>query len=57
VFASPYFDPARDWTEVAVRAHQLLTQTAPDELMDELAALETEPEELDQVVWRGPAAA
>ena len=57
MFASPYFDPARDWTEVAVRAHQLLAQTAPDELMDELTALETEPEELAQVVWRGPAAA
>ena len=57
MFASPYFDPARDWTEVAVRAHQLLSQTAPDELIDELGALETEPEELRQVAWRGPAAA
>jgi hypothetical protein len=49
VFASPYFDPARDWTEVATRAHQLLTQTAPDELIDELTAPETEPEELRPV--------
>jgi hypothetical protein len=51
VFASPYFDPARDWIEVAVRAHQLLTQTAPDEVIDELAAPEPEPapEELRQV--------
>ena len=49
MFASPYFDPARDWVEVAVRAHQLLTQTAPDELIDELTAPEAEPEELLQV--------
>ena len=57
MFASPYFDPARDWTEVAVRAHQLLTQTAPDELIDELTVREPEPAELPQPVSRRPTAA
>ena len=57
MFASPYFDPARDWMQVAVRAHQLLTQTAPDELIDELTAPETEPEELRQIASSRPAAA
>jgi len=49
VFASPYFDPARDWREIAIRAHQLLSQTAPDELIDELTVPDTAPEELRQV--------
>lgn len=49
VFASPYFDPARDWTEMAFRAHQILSQTAPDELIDELAVPEPVPEELREV--------
>jgi hypothetical protein len=57
VFTSPYFDPARDWAEVAIRAHQLLTHTALDELIDELTDLETEPEELRQIAWSRPAAA
>jgi hypothetical protein len=48
VFASPYFDPARDWREIAVRAHELLTQTAPDE-PEELVLAEAAPEELRKV--------
>jgi hypothetical protein len=49
VFASPYFDPARDWREIAVRAHQLLSQTADDDLIAKLAAPEPAPEELRRV--------
>ena len=49
MFASPYFDPTRDWREIAVRAHQLLTESAPDELMYELTAPQAEPEELRRV--------
>ena len=49
MFASPYFDPARDWREIAVWAHQILSQTAPDELIDELTAPEPAPEELRRV--------
>ena len=46
---SPYFDPARDWREIAVRAHQLLTQIASDELIDELASPAPAQEELRRV--------
>lgn len=49
MFASPYFDPSRDWREVAIRAHQFLTQTAPEELIDELTVPEPAPEELRRV--------
>jgi hypothetical protein len=49
VFASPYFDPARDWREIAVRAHRLFCQTASDELIDELVDPEPAPEELRRV--------
>ena len=53
VFVSPYFDPSLDWREIAVRAHQLLTQTASDELIDELASPEPAPEELRRC-WPRP---
>ncbi len=49
MFVNPYFDPSLDWREIAVRAHQLLTQTASDELIDELASPEPAPEELRRV--------
>jgi hypothetical protein len=49
MFASPYFDPARDWREIAVWAHQLLTQTAPDDLIDELSSPAPPHEELRRV--------
>ncbi len=49
MFVSPYFDPARDWREVAVRAHQLLTQTAPDDLTDDATVSEDAHEELRRV--------
>jgi len=49
VFASPYFDPARDWREIAIRAHELLTQIASDELIDELTVPDPAPEELRRV--------
>ena len=51
MIASPYpwFDSARDWKEIATRAHQILSQTAPDELIDELSSPEPAPEELCQV--------
>ena len=48
MFASPYFDPARDWREIAIRAHQLLTQIAPDKLIDEPIPTPA-PEELRRV--------
>jgi hypothetical protein len=31
---------ARDWVAVATRAHAILTQSLPDELLDELPALD-----------------
>lgn len=49
MFVSPYFDPARDWREVALRAHQLLTQTAPDDLIDDVTVSEHAHEELRRV--------
>ena len=49
MFASPYFDPARDWREIAIWAHQLLTQAAPDKLIDELTVPPPAPEELRRV--------
>ena len=49
MFASPYFDPARDWREIALRAHQLLSQSAPDDLIDELTVPDPAPEELRRV--------
>ena len=49
MFASPYFDPARDWREIALRAHQLLSQSAPDDLIDELTVPDPAPEELRSV--------
>ena len=49
MFVSPYFDPARDWREIAIRAHQFLTQTAPEELIDELTVPEPASEELRRV--------
>jgi len=49
VFASPYFDPARDWREIAVRAHQILSQTASDDPIDELTVPDSAPEEFRQV--------
>ena len=48
MFTSPYFDPARDWREIAVRAHQLLCQIEPDDFIDELA-VEEPAEELRRV--------
>ena len=30
-FASPYFDPARDWREIAIRAHRILCQMSDEE--------------------------
>ena len=30
--------PASTWTEVASRAHSILTQSLPDELLDEISA-------------------
>jgi hypothetical protein len=49
VFASPYFDPARDWKEIAVLAHLFLTQIAADDLIDELTVPDPAPEELRRV--------
>lgn len=49
MFASPYFDPARDWREIAIRAHRLLAQTEPEDLIDELPVRESPPAELRRV--------
>ncbi|MGH8991639.1 MAG: hypothetical protein ACRDZ7_08940 [Acidimicrobiia bacterium] len=32
----PAGGPARSWADVAARAHAILTQTLPDELLDEI---------------------
>ena len=48
-FTSPYFDRSRDWREIAIWAHQLLCQIAPDELIDELTIPEPAAEELRRV--------
>lgn len=49
MFASPYFDPARDWREISVRAHQILSQTAPEELLAEFASPAPPKQELRRV--------
>ena len=49
MFASPYFDPARDWREISARAHELLSQSTPEELLDELVDTSPAQEELRRV--------
>ena len=49
MFASPYFDPARDWREITIRAHALLTELASDDLIDDLIVPDPAPEELRRV--------
>jgi hypothetical protein len=49
VFTSPWFDPARDWREIAVRAHQVLSQSVPEDLIDELPVPASAVEQLRRV--------
>jgi hypothetical protein len=43
---------ARDWVAVATRAHAILTQSLPDDLLDEMPALDV----ADQMPFTLPAA-